>query len=222
MSDPPEVLDVEVPDPATRAREPLAPIVELEDPFQFEMSQFRTPGSRDRPLHLGVVVGVLGCFWLFFEVFAIVVFAAMGWTTAIAIGTAMWLVVVLSWASLVGGRKYWMSSHSPVDFVWNLFVRREAAPLVVNEAPAQLLRKRGDHAGALTMYEGWAKQHTDLPMLVFRMAEIQHHDLKNRQAAARLYRQFAAHVRAATYRPTAEDEEHVRIAEVLADELIRV
>ena len=66
------------------------------------------------------------------------------------------------------------------------------------------------------------KLESDEALLGRWMAEIQHHDLKNRAEAARLYRRFVARVRAKGYRPSEEDRANLGIAEGLAEELSSV
>ncbi|MCP4872399.1 MAG: hypothetical protein GY898_27180 [Proteobacteria bacterium] len=221
MSDPPKVLEIEEPDPEARRPEELPS--RLEDPFELDVSQFKFPEQHDKPFKAGVFLSLFGYLWVLFGVLAMVFFGPMwGPVNATLVGTLMWMLCVGSWAALVGGRAFWMGSHSPIDQLWDDFVRREVPVPDVDEAPAQLLRRRGRSGEALAMYERWAKEHPKLAILVFRMAEIQHHDLKNRAEAARLYRRFVARVRAKGYRPSEEDRANLGIAEGLAEELSSV
>lgn len=221
MTDPPDLLEIEEPDP--RVRRGDQPPSQLEEAFDYDPRGFQFPKQRDRPLKAGVVVGGLGCLWLFFGVLAMVFFGPLiGPKSATLVGTLLWLICLGGWTLLVGGRAFWMGSWSPVEMVWSHFLRRTAEVPTVNEAPAQLLRKRGQGRAALAMYEGWSREHPKLAILWFRMAEIQHHDLNDRPAAGRLYAEFLSRVRERGYRPSQEERDNVGIAEGLAKELREV
>ncbi len=221
VSDPPLSLEVEELDPDVRRRSDLEPTV-TEEQFEFDPRSFRFPKQAERRFRVGIVLAALGGLFLFFQVFATVLFASLGWSTASLIGLGMFLLCIVGWTLLIGARTFWMGEHSPVEWAWNLTMKREAPVPVVNEAPAQLLRKRGDPRGAVALYERWIKEHPSHAILVFRLAEIHHHDLKNRGTAGRLYGQFASQVRAREHRPTEEDRTNLGIADGLAEELLQV
>ncbi len=193
---------------------------DVEDPFEYDPRNFVFPKQRERPFRAGVLLGCGFALFLFFEVLAIVFFGPwVGPVKATLIGVLWFLVLILGWTVVIGGRQAWMGSHSPVEWVYRSFLRREAPVPVLDEAPAQLLRKRGRPDEALALYRGWCEEHPDMAILLFRRAEILRVDLKDRMGAARLYRQFASRVRARDYRPTDEERDAAAIAEGLAEEL---
>ena len=188
MSDERDVLEIEERGPAAGRRDVVGPVKELEDIRYFDPRQFRSPEERQRPFRTGVVVGGLFALWVFFAAFGLVLFGSL------LAGTVMWLICLLGWLVIIGSRGWWMSESSPFEILWNMVMRDEVEPPKVDEAPAQLLRKRGNSDGALAMYRGWSEEHHDLAILLYRMAEILHHDLKDIARARSRYEEFVERV----------------------------
>ncbi len=217
MSDDGPVLEIEERGPATGRRDTYeTPGTELEDVRYFDPRNFRSPEQRERPFRVGVLLGGLGAVLVFFLCFGLVLF------NSLLGGLAMFLICCLGWTALIGGRKWWMSdTRSPIDAVFDSFKRPPPPPPKIDEAPAQLARKRGDARRALSLYEGWRAEHPDLAILLFRMAELHHHDLKSPARARERYAEFVEEVAAKGRSATEEERTMAGYARVVLKDLDR-
>ncbi len=224
MSKPPESDALELEESSGKSRDHAAvpPLREtVANSSTLPLKAYLRADRSHRPVKTSILVGLAFVLWLFFAVFALLFFSYGGMepTSTILVGTVMWLMVLLGWTSLVGGRKYWMSESSPVDWVARALFRRTEPVPKVDDAPAQLLRRRGKPREALRLYEGWHGKDPSQPILLYRMAEIEQEDLKNLPRAQGLYRRFQAAVNERGSAATEEEQQLAAYTQVLLKEI---
>ncbi len=134
----------------------------------------------------------------------------------------LFLAVIVGWAGLSLPRMWFISAHSPVDWVAAMMFRRVAPVPVVDESPAQLKARRGDLDGALALYKGWIEEHPKHLILRFHEADLLLREKKDPVAARRAYREASRLVHDKGARASKEEGEAERLAAAVLRDLDRV
>ncbi len=207
----PEPGDVEAaPAPAYLA---LFPPAADEGPcHELDLSQHENYETTERGTRFAIGLGCMAGVWAFFQIFAALILAMNGGTSGsriLVVGTLFFGLCMAMWGVLGGARAITTGPGGLIDQVWDLLnTRRPAAPAqVLDGSPAERLREQGRPADALIEYQAMRRQYPGLPIVIFRMAEIQRHDLHDADAAQRLYREFLLAVR------HSKDEDELRAAD---------
>jgi hypothetical protein len=191
-----------------------------EGPALFEPGNYRFHDESERPLRAVIGLLLMAMVWPL-DVFMVWVLAEGDGWAAVQWGSAVWAASVVAFLGMVGGRGAWMSDGGPADRLLRLFLRRDPKPLDLDDAPAQLLRKRGDSRGALRLYQQWLDSHPQVLRVKYQMAEILHRDLHDETGAARLYQEFVEAVEAAGSAASEQERTLARFARVVLVELGR-
>lgn len=101
------------------------------------------------------------------------------------VSSSLFAGILIGWAVLAGSRKAILGEGALFDGAVAFFFRRSEKPPPVDDAPAQLARRRGQREQALGLYEGWIAQHPRYFVLQLRRAEILLRDLRDPRRAER-------------------------------------
>ncbi|MCO4773476.1 MAG: hypothetical protein KDA24_25815 [Deltaproteobacteria bacterium] len=137
------------------------------------------------------------------------------------LATVLFGAIVAGWAVLAGSNRMMGSENGIVDRLLTSMVRRSAVPLELDEAPALLARKRGNGAEAARLYTQWIQEFPHRTELRFHLSEVQHHDLGDKEAALRGYRDFLRRLKVLDRDPTRREQEFVPLAEAYIVDLER-
>ena len=141
--------------------------------------------------------------------------------TAAIGGTMLFGIILLGWLFLGGSRAVVLAEGGLIDRLIQGLLRREEEVPVLDEGPALLARKRGNHAEAARLYRDWIREHPDRLELRFALAEVEHQGLGDREAALRGYRDFLRRLRTAKQSPSKEAASLVPLAEARIADLER-
>lgn len=142
----------------------------------------------------------------------------ISWWAATAI---LALLLALGWGFLAGGRWAIVAERGFLEFLVRPVLRRAAPVPVVDEAPAQLLRRRGRYQEAAASYDRWIEEHPQSEGLHLRRAEILWRDLRRHPDAIVALEGIVARLQPREAALSDGDLEILRLARAFLDEVRR-
>ncbi len=150
------------------------------------------------------------------------VLGATSMAQVFGLSLGMLLLIVFSWASFYVGPKILVDDGGFLDRLFSGFLRKPGTAPELDTSPALLARKRGDHQSALRFYRQWLREFPHRLELRFHIAEVEHHDANQPDAALRGYKDFLRRVRSLEREATPEESEFVPLAKAYIADLERV
>ncbi len=216
--------------------DPRAPLMgsyarKLERPKKPFREWIREPGSW---IVIAIGAGLLFTIWACCFVVAAFLGNGLGFTNVSVLGVdidsiagtfvvsllLMGLLLGL-WTVIASGRFLVGGENGLLMRILDGLIRRSAPPLALDESPALLARKRGNGAEAARLYREWIKEFPQRLDLRFHLAETEHRDLGDSEAALRGYRDYLRRLRALDRAPTPREKEFEPLAEAYIADLER-